>query len=58
VTHLSQSKFQKSLNQRAAIGDGVMNHEVKHTTLTVFFRNRVERTKADERIKEAANFKL
>lgn len=50
--------FQKSLNQRVAVGDGVMNREMKHTILTAFFINSMERTKGDERIKKATNFKL
>lgn len=50
--------FQKSLNQRVAAEDGVMNHEVQHTRLTVFFINSMERTKGDERIKRTTNFRL
>lgn len=50
--------FQKSLNQRVAVGDGVMNHAMKHTILTAFFINSMERIKGHERIKKTTNFKL
>lgn len=41
-----------------AIGDGVINREMKHTILTAFFINSMERTKGHERIKKTTNFKL